>query len=521
MLYKNFFIKRNKLMLIRLFFLIFLSAPLTLFAQENSFFNRFAFNQSDQSLISYRTILQQTDKEFLWFVSDQLTLSGMNLNRLFTDLGWFYLHKVNKPSKAQQQQHDLMLTAGLLKLMTQNSSYSSLATSSAESVLTNAVNKGETDQLLLSLIPKYQQVEQLRKTIVYYQLLSAYPWPTLDVNFQPKLGQSHSKIKALRDILTRLGDLPQKMQTEYRRNIFDSVVVYALKKFQFRHGLTVDGKLGPNTYAALRVSPKQRIKQLQINLRRWFTLPRQPDKYLLVNIPNYQLSVMEYGKQVLKMKVIVGDRDNQTPQMITKINQITLNPTWTPTFNIIKSELIPEYQKNHLFLKRKNFQLVKGSRRAPQYREIDRANMDLPELLKSYRLVQAPGVNNALGNYRFNIPNNQSIYLHDTPVKSLFNNRFRALSHGCVRLENAGLLAKYLLTLEGQSSEGQTSEQKMLAALNAGNTKYLSLNNDLPAYITYQTVWFNQQGGVHFSADIYGLDNKSANSAQFQTVNSM
>jgi murein L,D-transpeptidase YcbB/YkuD len=201
--------------------------------------------------------------------------------------------------------------------------------------------------------------------------------------------------------------------------------------------------------------------------------------------------------------------------MITKINQITLNPTWTPTYNIIKNELIPEYQKNHLSLKRKKFQLVKGSRQAPQYREIDRANMDLAELLQSYRLVQAPGVNNALGNYRFNIPNNQSIYLHDTPVKSLFNKDFRALSHGCVRLENAGLLAKYLLTFEGQSSEGQRSEQKMAAALNTGNTQYVSLNNDLPAYITYQTAWFNQQGVLHFSADIYALDHQPANPAQF------
>ncbi|MFT6926220.1 MAG: murein L,D-transpeptidase YcbB/YkuD [Psychromonas sp.] len=493
MLYETFFIKKSKRIFIRLFFMLLLSSPMALSAQQAS------LNQSD---IAYRTILQQSEKQLLWFASDQLTSSGLSLESLFVDLGWLYPSKDNKRSRAEQQQHDLALTTELLRLIQQNSS---LANSGAENVLINAINKGETEQLLFSLIPKYQQVAQLRKAIAYYRLLSAYPWPTLDVNFQPKLGQSHYKIKAIRDILTRLGDLPQKMQTEYRRDIFDSVVINALEKFQLRHGLSVDGKLGANTYAALGISPEQRIKQLQVNLWRWFSLPTQPDKYLLVNIPSYQLSVMEYGQQVLKMKVIVGDRVNQTPQMITKINQITLNPTWTPTFNIIKNELIPEYQKNHLSLKRKKFQLVKGSRQDPQYREIDKVNMDLPKLLQSYRLVQAPGVNNALGNYRFNIPNNQFIYLHDTPVKSLFNRDFRALSHGCVRLQDAGLLAKYLLSFESDKSE-----QKMQAALSAGNTKYLSLNNTLPVYIAYHTAWFNQQGVLHFSADIYALDSNQS-----------
>ncbi|HEY7866086.1 MAG TPA: L,D-transpeptidase family protein, partial [Psychromonas sp.] len=510
MFYKMSLPKKHQLILIRLFFLLFLSASMALSAQEKSL----QINQSDKSLISYRTILQQTDKALLWFVSGKLSLSGLSLESLLADLGWFYPPEVNKTSEAQQ--YDFVLTTGLLRLIKQDSSYGSLASGSAESVLINAINKGETGQLLFSLIPQYEQVGKLRKAIVYYRLLSAYPWPALDVNFQPKLGQSHHKIKAIRDILTLLGDLPQKMQTPYRRDIFDSVVVNALEKFQLRHGLSVDGKLGPDTYAALQVSPEQRIKQLQVNLGRWFTLPRQPDKYLLVNIPGYQLSVIEYGRQVLKMKVIVGDKYNQTPLMITKINQITLNPTWTPTANIIRNELIPEYKKNHLSLKRKKFQLVKGTRQEPQYREIDRANMDLPELLKSYRLVQAPGVNNALGNYRFNIPNNQSIYLHDTPVKSLFQRDFRALSHGCVRLEDAGLLAKYLLRFEGNKSE-----QKMLAALNTGNTQYLSLNNSLPVYITYQTSWFNQQGVLHFSADIYGLDHQPVNLAQFQTLSAI
>ncbi|MCW8995043.1 MAG: L,D-transpeptidase family protein, partial [Psychromonas sp.] len=143
--------------------------------------------------------------------------------------------------------------------------------------------------------------------------------------------------------------------------------------------------------------------------------------------------------------------------------------------------------------------------------EIDQPNLDLPTLLKSYRLVQAPGDNNALGYYRFNIPNRHSVYLHDTPVKSLFKRSRRALSHGCVRLENASLLAKYLLRFEKDYDEN-----KMFSDLRSKKTSNLSLTQPLPVYLTYQTAWITKQGELRFSADIYSLDKK--NITQFQTI---
>jgi len=470
--------------------------------------------QTENNLSAYENILKISKKEYLWLEPGGLSLPGRTLHRLLVDLDWHNISNIEKLSIADYSQYDRNLTEGFLSLIKLDHHKTQLSLSTAKSQLINAINNDSTDQLLFSVIPEYDQITQLRKAISRYRFLSAYPWPILDINFQPKLGQSHQQIKELHEILFRLGDLPQRADDKYRQAVFDSVVVNALKKFQKRHGLVVDGMLGPNTFRALQVTPKQRIKQLQVNLWRWFTLPnRPPDKYLLVNIPNYQLSIIEHDRQVLQMKVIVGNIENQTPQMITQIDRLTLNPTWTPTFNIIHNELIPEYHNDYLSLKRKNFQLLKGYANNSKSREIDRPNLNLPKLLRYYRLVQAPGENNALGYFRFNIPNQYSIYLHDTPVKSLFKQRVRALSHGCIRLENAQLVADYLLTYERSSHES-----KMSSALTSGKTTHLAITNPLPIYITYQTAWADEQGDLHFSADIYSLDNRINHATQFQTI---
>ena len=501
----NFNKQKNILAYIELPLFAALLLPCLLTAQPNSLPAEQVINTSlpaEIKVTAYQNILQQSEKKYLWFDTAGITLSGITLNSVLADLGWYDVVNSNALSADEYLQHDRLLTDGFLRLININQRKNPLALANAESVLLTAVNEQSADELLFSLLPEYDQISNLRKAISYYRYLSAYPWPKLEVNFQPKLGQNHAQVKGIRQILTLLGDLPARAQSKNRLDVYDSVVVNALKKFQLRHGLVSDGKLGPDTYAVLQIPPAERIKQLQVNLRRWFTLPNHPpEKYLLVNIPGYKLSIIEKGSQMLQMKVIVGDIDNQTPLLITQIDRITLNPTWTPTVNIINSELIPNYEKDFLSLKRNNFQLVKGSRHSPDKKEIDQPNLNLAKLLQSYRLVQAPGDNNALGYYRFNIPNTKAIYLHDTPVKSLFNKPRRALSHGCVRLQDADLLAKYLL-----SFEDDYKTNAMYFALQSGQTTNLRLRNTLPVYITYQTIWFDKQGTLRFLPDIYELD---------------
>ncbi|WNC67662.1 L,D-transpeptidase family protein [Thalassotalea nanhaiensis] len=463
----------------------------------------------------YQYLIKHSNRQLLWFDEQGLTLSGLSLHRLLADLGWHSKTKVNDLKNQQFEQHDRVLTKGFLQLIQVSANHYKQAVN-AKNELLNAIVEDASDELLLSLIPAYDQISHIRKAISEYRFLSQHQWPQLDVTFKPRLGQSHQQVKGIRQILTLLGDLPRKAQTKTRLYVFDTVVVAALKEFQSRHGLVPDGKLGPNTYAALKVRPEKRIKQLQVNLWRWFTLPKTPpEKYLLVNIPGYQLSVIEDGDETVKMKVIVGDVENQTPQMVTEINRVTLNPTWTPTRNIINNELIPEYKQDFLSLKRKNFQLVKGYWKNIEIREIDDPGLNISKLLQSYRLVQAAGENNALGYYRFNIPNNYSVYLHDTPIKSLFRQSKRALSHGCIRLEDASLLAKYLL-----KADNSAHLNKMQTVIKSGKTTNLPLKTPLPVYITYQTAWINEKGKLRLSPDIYDLDHKNSYLTQFHATDS-
>ncbi|WP_068545740.1 L,D-transpeptidase family protein [Thalassotalea crassostreae] len=482
-----------------------------------------ANDQAIHTTSTYQYLITESGKSRLWFERDNLSLSGMSLARLLADLGWYQPKSlVSSMDGAREQQIiklDRQLTNGFVKLMSiaNIDETQTNETSNAlylANVLLDAISQDNTDELLLSLIPEYDQISQLRKAISEYRYLAKHPWPKLNSSFKPKLGQSHKYVKGIREILTILGDMPESAQTKTRLDVFDSVVVASLKSFQRRHGLESDGKLGPKTYAALQVSPQQRVKQLQVNLWRWFALPsKPPENYLMVNIPGYQLTVFEQGSINFDMKVIVGDIENQTPTMITEINRITVNPTWTPTSNIIKNELIPEYKQDFLSLKRKNFQLVKGYWKNIVTREIDDPGLNFNELLRSYRLVQAPGENNALGYYRFNIPNNYSVYLHDTPVKSLFGREQRALSHGCIRLEDAKGLAEYLI-----KSENSVTLQTAQSALQSGKTTNFPLNKALPVFITYQTAWIDKYGKLRLSPDIYNLDHKKQSIAQLRAT---
>ncbi|WP_371190136.1 L,D-transpeptidase family protein [Thalassotalea ponticola] len=445
--------------------------------------------------------LEKLGRQYVWFENVTPTVTGMELYKLLFDLGWLDYIDIKTSSAKHLLELDAKLTLGMFKLI-ELSAHSDGTKVDSEQLLISAVEQNKEDELLWSIIPDYVQVGLLRDYIERFRQLDKKQWPQVDDNFYPKLGQSHGKVKAIRQILLYLGDLPKEAQTRQRQDIFDSVVIAALKKFQQRHGLTIDGRLGPKTYEQLQITPGQRLKQLQMNLWRWFTYPKsEPERYILVNIPSYTLFMMESGNHEFDMKVVVGKRDNQTPLMITEINRLTVNPTWTPTWNIIKTQLIPEYEKDYLSLHRQNFQLLTGPIKAPQVKQIDKPDIDIAQMLQQYRLVQSPGDNNALGYYRFNIPNEYAIYLHDTPAKYAFNQQNRALSYGCVRLENASFLAQRI-----SQYDDNITDDNIFNALQSGNTSHFRLHTPIPVFITYKTAWVNEKGELQFFPDVYRKD---------------
>jgi len=456
---------------------------------------------------NYQQLIANHNKTHLWFDNNKLNLSGLSLISLLNDLGIKQLlspdmiNSVTQPDEVIKKA-DQQLTQQLFTIATLFDGYQFKPQEKPQEDIFQAVKNNNLANYVDQLLPQFDQVLRLRSAIAYYRQLAKKPWPVIDKNLTLTLGQGHKEVVKLRNILVALADLNKNPKSRYRQHIFDPEVITALKKFQTRHGLKPNGKLTAKTIAALNTSPAKRIITMQINLWRWLSLPsKPPTRYVMVNIPSYRLSFIDNQQETLSMKVIVGDSKHPTPIMVTQVNSLTINPQWTPTYNIVHNELLIENSSNPGSLRRQNFKLAKGYGATQIIQPVSNDTASIKAALTDYKLIQAAGKNNALGKYRFNIKNFHSVYLHDTPAKNLFSKKNRALSHGCVRLQSANLLAQQFMV-----NEPKTKKKQIKQALAANKSQHIKLQNSIEVYLTYQTVWLTAAGQVHWSADIYQLD---------------
>ncbi len=456
---------------------------------------------------NYQQLIAHHNKSHLWFDNNKLNLSGLSLISLLNDLGIKQLlspdmvNSVTQPDEVIKKS-DQQLTQQLFTIATLFDGYQFKPKETPQKDIFQAVKNNNLANYVDQLLPQFDQVLRLRSAIAYYRQLAKKPWPVIDKNLSLALGQGHKEVVKLRNILVALADLNKKPRSRYRQHIFDPEVITALKQFQTRHGLKPNGKLTAKTIAALNTSPAKRIVTMQINLWRWLSLPsKPPTRYVMVNIPSYRLSFVDNQQETLSMKVIVGDSKHPTPIMVTQVNSLTINPQWTPTYNIVHNELLVENSSNPGSLRRQNFKLAKGYGAKQIIQPVFNDSASIKAALTDYKLIQAAGKNNALGKYRFNIKNFHSVYLHDTPAKNLFSKKNRALSHGCVRLQSAHLLAQQFMV-----NEPKNKQQQIKLALTANKSQHIKLKEGIEVYLTYQTVWLTAAGQVHWSADIYQLD---------------
>ncbi|GAA4385426.1 L,D-transpeptidase family protein [Hymenobacter koreensis] len=285
---------------------------------------------------------------------------------------------------------------------------------------------------------------------------------------------------------------------------YDTELVAAVKSFQEQNGLKADGNIGSETLRLLNVPLQERIDQLILNMERWRWIPKRFEpSYLLVNIPDYKLHVVENGKEVMDMRVIVGKALNATPVFSDKMEYVVLAPYWNVPYSIIDKEMRAGLSRDPVgTLNRLDMEVVKGS--GAKATPIDPTSIDwanLTEKTWKYTLRRRPGPENDLGNVKFIFPNSNDVYLHDTPHDELFNQAKRGFSHGCVRVEQPLQLAEYLL--RNKPGWDQTKIQNTIAE---GKEQYVSLPEKLPVYLVYFTAWVDEAGNVHFRDDIYGHD---------------
>jgi murein L,D-transpeptidase YcbB/YkuD len=286
--------------------------------------------------------------------------------------------------------------------------------------------------------------------------------------------------------------------------LFDEALESALKAFQRRHGLDPDGAVGAETASALNISAAERQRQLRANLERWRWITQDlGEKYVLVNVADYRVTVYEAGSAVMSMPAIVGRAYRQTPDFSGRMSYITLNPPWNVPPTLAREDILPHIKKDPAYLQKKGIRIFEDWSEGA--REIDPGDIDWkqvkPEGL-SYKFRQDPGPQNSLGRIMFMFPNKFDVYIHDTPDRGLFTRAARNLSSGCIRVERPLDLAAYVLR-----DDPAWPMEKIEEAMASGETQIIPLRKNAPGvHVLYWTAWLGGDGRIQFRKDIYLRD---------------
>ncbi len=283
---------------------------------------------------------------------------------------------------------------------------------------------------------------------------------------------------------------------------FDSTTEEAVRRFQERHGLRVSGRVDQPTLAALNVSADERLQQLELNRQRIFALLQQPleERYVLVNAPAFQLEAVERYEVAQRHRVVVGRPQRETPELRATIKALNFFPHWRVPDSVAQLDVFPRLVKEPEYLEKEKIRVVMNDFNGP---EIDATAIDWSTADASkVKLRQEPGPQNALGLVRIDMQNEHGVYMHDTPLKTLFDQRARAFSAGCVRVQDVFKLVSWIAKYEpGWENPGQVE-----AVIEAGLPLDVQLTRPIPVYFAYITGWAEENGQVQFRTDIYNRD---------------
>lgn len=352
----------------------------------------------------------------------------------------------------------------------------------------------------------------LMKEEVRKQLHSSVVWPEMQGTTSLKPNQSSQEVVPLRQILRNLKLIPEleANEQEIATTVYDAPLVAAVKLFQTAHGLEPDGVIGRQTRVWLNITPAQRASIMALNIQRLRLTPAIGDTGIWVNIPDFSLYFYANNELILDSKVIVGRPDRKTPIMSSALNNVVVNPPWNVPTSMTRKDIVPRGKADPSYFSRKGYTIYSGwgndAYPINPY-DIDWQNMSANNF--PYRIWQAPGPTNSLGRYKFNMPNSDAIYLHDTPNHSLFSKNMRAISSGCIRVNKASELASILL------GDAGWKQDRIDAALKRGSTQYAPIPERIPVYLYYQTAWVAQENAPQYRADIYGYDKITTNAQPY------
>ena len=361
-----------------------------------------------------------------------------------------------------------------------------------DTALARTLREGPLDRAIQQIRPQDPTYDSLRVQLMRYRDLAAKGnWPTVPKGPQLKPGgtDTRARLTALAERLRAEGYLPadsaaplDSTRTGSTRVKYDARLAGAVADFQSRHDIAVDSMLGPETVDALNKPVSFRLGQIAANLERYRWLPRTlGDRYILVNVPAFELQAFDQGKPALQMKVIVGQdyQGKATPVFSDSMEFVVFRPYWIVPDSIAAKEIYPKVAADPSYLDRNNYEIVTIDHRK--------------------RVRQKPGDKNSLGLIKFMFPNDFNIYLHDTPQGELFNKDVRAFSHGCIRLQHPDSLAHLVL---GWPLERVHQEMEQ-----GPDNRTVNLPAKIPVYIVYFTTYVKNDQ-LYFGNDLYNRDDK-------------
>ena len=282
----------------------------------------------------------------------------------------------------------------------------------------------------------------------------------------------------------------------YADGVYDEAAVALVRDVQKELRLKPDGIVGKNTIKRLiGKTPENRIQKIRLAMER---LRWHPDTlgatHVFINQPSYRVQMIRNGRERVAMNVVVGKKANQTNFFYDQIEYVEFNPYWGVPQSIIVNEMLPKLRRDPSYLDRKGYEITDARGR---YLSSWDVNWNAMGSKVPLNIRQPPGAGNALGQLKIMFPNKHSIYMHDTPAKSLFSKPVRAYSHGCVRLADPRAMAAAVLG---------TSVQDIGNHIARGHNHKRKLDRKMPVYVAYFTAWPNSEGNVQFFADIYDRD---------------
>ncbi len=357
-----------------------------------------------------------------------------------------------------------------------------------------------------------QAEQQMLQAIDSYQrIVSGGGWPRIPDRITLRPGDSGAEVAIVRQRLELSGELRSGGSDRY---FFDQALEDAVKRYQLRNGVEPTGIVYGITQRLMNVPAETRLKQLQLNLARMQELlPKTTaPKYIVMNAASFELQAIRGGRVEITSRTIAGKRTTPTPVVSAQVQAINLLPYWHVPGTIAKAALVPMIRKDPAYLYKERIRVFS----AFGGEEIDPATINWwgPEA-ERYVFRQDPGPQNALGVLRFDMPNKHIVYMHDTPMKNLFGYFERAISAGCVRVQNYLDLAAWVL-----DGYGGWTRDKIEQSIASGARPTIKLPAAVPVHFIYLTAWIDG-GAVQFRNDLYNRDDKAFDTGETVAASSI